>query len=524
MKKCYGIVIVLISATLCLGQIQDSSDFIFNDTIIQKYDLSFYGMEKWNDTLETHKITDEEYIPARVTWHGSKGDSITLDSVGVRYKGNSSYNYAGANPKKPYKLKFDKYKKKQNFFDIEILNFSNLVGDPSCMREKISYDFCRKFVPVSRATYALISVDSKEIGLFLQVEEIDDRFLERNFKNKNYNLYKSSDDGASLKYQGANRSDYAKEYDLKTNTTQNDWFSLIQMLDKLNNTPNDNFVNIVGNCLDLDICIRYLAYNMVTSNFDSYTGSSRNFYLYDDQISKLFKLIPWDFNLGLGNYANNWNVITVDAFDTSNVLKRPLAMRILGIDTLKQAYGRYINYMIDYALCLDTFTAVAERIKPVIDSAVKNDPNSFYSYDQFLGNIEGDLKITEGPTTSAIVGIKSFPLERYAELKKQLAREKIPVLNPSSRSSVRGPLLRCTVEKGGKSITVQYSLIKGADHVTFAIHNAQGKLVHFMVCGTKPAGSYTNILNSQSLSPGFFSISLNTDRMNASSGVILIKD
>jgi hypothetical protein len=407
---------------------------------------------------------------------------------------------------------------------VKVLNFGNLVNDPSCMREKISYDLCRKLVPVSRADYAIISVNGSEIGLYLQLEEVDDNFLARNFENNNYNLYKSSDNGASLKYQGGNKSDYIKEYDLKTNTDVGDWSGLIQMLDKLNNTSDTNFVKIVGKCLDLDNCIRYLAYNMVTSNFDSYTGSSRNFYLYDDQISKQFKLIPWDFNLGMGNFPNNWDIITIDAFNIPNLSIRPLAQRILSIDTLKQAYGRYISYMINYIMCPDTFAALAERIKPVIDSAVSQDPNAFYTHDQFLTDIESDLKIKQGPTTTTIVGIKSFPVARFAELKNQLTREKIPVLNPLSRARVRGALLRCAVGMAGKSIIVRYSLPSGAGHVALAIHNAKGELVRSIVCGAKAVGSYTNILNARSLPSGFFSISLKTDKTSATAGIMLIKD
>jgi hypothetical protein len=514
--------IVFMTAALCLGQKHDSSDYIYDDTKIQKYDLSFF-IEKWSDTLEAHKANDQEYIPARLTWHGENGDSMTLDSIGVRYKGNSSYNFAGTNPKKPYKFKFDKYRKNQKFFNLSIINLGNLVRDPSCMREKISYDLSRKLMPTSRASYAKIFVSGAEIGLFLQVEEVDDNFLHLNFKDDQSNLYKSSDNGTAMKFLGVNQTDYAKDYDLKTNTTANDWSGLILMLDKLNNTSDTNFVKVVGKALDLDNCIRYLAFNMVTSNFDSYTGSSRNLYLYDDQQSKKFKLIPWDFNLGWGNYPGGWNIITVDAFAIPNLNIRPLSKRILDNDSLKYVYGKYISDMINYYICPDTIASMAARLKGILDSAVKNAANNFYDYDKFLSNIETDYTYSEGSTRITIPGIKSFAKARFPELKKQLETQKIAVLNPSFRSSATNAAFQCQSAFGGKHINVSYSLKTAVHEISLSIHNAKGELMRSLISGNKTAGSYTDIVDVRTLPAGYYTVSLNTGTMKASVGMILTK-
>jgi spore coat protein CotH/ribosomal protein S19E (S16A) len=519
----YGaFIIALLAITASSGQIPDSSDLIFDDTKIQKYDLYFYT-EKWADTLEYYKANNEVYIPARLKWRGPNGDSMTLDSIGVRYKGNSSYNFAGANPKKPYKFCFNKYIKTQTFFNLEIMNLGNLVYDPSCMREKISYDLARKYMHASRASYAVISVQGAEIGLFLQVEEIDQGFLKRHFQDYQSNLYKSNDNGASLSYKGTKAKDYASEYDLKTNKGPNDWSGLILMLDKLNNTSDSNFIKVAGNVLDLDMCVRYTAFNMVTSNFDSYTGSSRNIYLYDDHVSKQFKLIPWDFNLGLGNYANSWDVITVDAFNIPNLDIRPLSKRILSNDSLKQAYGRYLSYMMLNEMSHDAMAAMAQRIKPIIDSAVKNDPNAFYTYDQFLANIENDITVKEGPTSYMVPGIKSFPTARAAQLKTQIARENIPVLEPWVQSRPQSAALRCRFMPGGKSISVQYNVTKGTGRIVIRMHNAKGELVRFVAHEVKAAGPITANLDTRLLPSGFYTVSVTANATRASAGIMLIK-
>jgi hypothetical protein len=524
MKRYAVVTIVSIAAALCLGQKADKSDVVFDDTKIQKYNLSFYGLAGWADTLAAHKASDEDYIPARFIWYKPSGDSLVLDSIGVRYKGNSSYNFAGSNPKKPYKFCFNWIRKNQKFNDLEKLNFSNLVNDPSCMREKISYDLCRRFMPVSRADYAIISVDSQEIGLYLQLEEVDKGFLTRNYKDDRSNLYKSSDNGATLKYQGPNQSSYAPEYDLRTNKDDDDWSGLILMLNRLNNTPDPNFVAVAGKILDLDNCIRYTAYNEVTSNFDSYTGSGRNIYLYDDHTSMQFKLIPWDFNLGMGNFTGGWNVITVDAFQIPNLDIRPLSNRIMSIDTLKKAYGRYIAYMIDSAICPDTFAALAERIRPVIDSAVKNDPNNFYDYEKFLANIEGDYTYNEGAKRTTIPGIKSFPKARFAQLKAQLEQYNIAVLNPTARTHAATGGLRISATPGSGSVVIRYSVQSKAGRVSIKMHNARGELVRSTIEESKNAGPCSKAFDTRSLPSGFYTVSIEYGKVAGAASLMLLKE
>jgi spore coat protein CotH len=526
MLRHWAFAVALTAVTASMGQIPDSSDFIFDDTKIQKYELSFY-IDKWTDTLEANRAADQVYIPARMTWHGANGDSMTLDSIGVRYKGNSSYQFAGANPKKPYKFCFDKYKKNQTFFNLEVINFGNLVHDPSCMREKISYDLIRKYMPASRASYAIISVNHKQIGLFLQVEEVDVGFLKRNFQDYQGNLYKSSDDGALLDFRASKQRDYEDEYDLRTNTGINDWSGLILMLENLNTTSDANFVKNAGKYLDLDGCIRYLAYNMVTSNFDSYTGSSRNIYLYDDRlISGQFILIPWDFNLGLGNYSNNWNVITVDAFNIPNLSDRPLAKRILGNDSLKQVYGRYMSSMIRNYMSHDAMAAMADRIMPIIDSAVMNDPNAFYKYDQFLANIENDLTITDGATRYTVPGIKSFPTARNAQLQTQIDREKIQIsiLNPLSNSRGDAVAFRCIAGANGKRIVLNYSVKTKTPGISILMHDARGQLVRSINEGAKIPGSYSKSMDTRSMPAGFYTVSLKTGKVVVTTALTLMKN
>lgn len=393
--------------------VSDSSDLVFGDYKLYDYNLHFY-YDNWADSLIYYfEALDEEYIPAQLIF----SDTLILDSIGVRYKGNSSYELSGNTPKKPLKFKFNEFVEGQRFFGLSRLNFSNGINDPSFMREKISYDIARRYLPAPRTAYANIYFDGELLGLYIQVEQVDKRFLTRNFEDDGFNLYKACDTGASLEYLGTEQSSYESIYLLKTNEDVDDFTALIEMIERLNNTPSQDFATVMQNHLNLDNCIRLLAFNMVLSNFDSYTGSGRNFYLYDDSTSGQFNIIPWDLNESFGVYKYSWDVINQDALQTSNISHRPLFRRILANDSLKSIYLHYIGAMIAGPASFDSISAMADSILPIIDNYVQADSNKLYSYQSFLNNIEDDVVLELG---FIVPGIKSFARLRNENLSFQL--------------------------------------------------------------------------------------------------------
>lgn len=393
---------------------ENTSDTLFNAAVIHKYELRFYT-DNWQDSLEyNYEALDQEYMPAQLIYN----DSVVLDSIGVRYKGNSSYIRSGATVKKPFKFRFDKYIEDQMLFGIERLNFSNSVSDPTLMREMIGYNISRKLMPSPRAVYANIYVENELIGLYVQVEQVDEIFLNRFFTGNGFNLYKASDDGATLKYLGDDQSAYETEYELKANEVENDWSGFIDFIDKLNNTPDDQFAETLNECLNIHNVIRHLAFNMVLSSFDSYTGSGRNFYFYDDEDSGKFNLIPWDLNETFGTYSNNWNVLTADVVDISNADDRPLFRRIMENDSLRMVYFDVIRELIEGPASYDSVLALTEQYFPLIEQHVLADQNKLYSDEMFYENINWDVRITLG---KIIPGLKSFSQARNENVLAQIS-------------------------------------------------------------------------------------------------------
>ncbi len=491
----------------------DSSAYIFDDTRVHHYELHFY-IPNWADSLAYYFEHGELYLPAQLTYEGQ-----VLDSIGVRYKGNSSYNGSRRTPKKPLKFKFDKFKKGQTFYGVKELNFSNCFKDPSFMREKIGYDIIRKYVPAPRATYANISIDGMLLGFYVQVEQVDKTFLARHFINDTDNLYKATDKGSNLAYLGPDKSKYTFGLELKTNEDLDDWSGLMTMLEKLKNTPSAVFQDTMANYLNQDQCCRLLAFNMVLSNFDSYTGSGRNFYLYDDSLSGQFQMIPWDLNETFGGYINNWNIFTVDIVNLPNLPQRPLNRRIIENESLRQKYLNYIKEMMLGPASYDSVSVMAERLKMLIDPFVQADKNKLYPYQNFLTNIETDVVVE---MNMPVPGIKSFSKRRNENLKLQLNKY-FPTAVPAENFTIPSFELQQNYPNPfNGNTTIAFSLSE-ASEVKLEIFNILGQRVATLFAGKLYSGEYKIEWQATGMPSGIYYGSLKTESGNSMIKMLLLR-
>lgn len=391
---------------------EDLSGFLFEENQIQKFDLHF-DVENWEDTLTYNYNNGETYMPAQLTWN----DSVVLEQIGVRYKGNSSYMQSSTTPKKPFKFHFGKFVDDQLLSGVEKLNFSNCVKDPSFMREVLAYDVIREYVPAPRTSYANIYVDGELLGFYVQVEQVDEIFLNRWFDSASGDLYKAGDDGATMQYRGDSAEDYSAEFEIKTNEDDSDWQDLISFLDVLNNSSDDDFEQLLEENMDVDGALAILAFNMVLSHFDSYTGSSRNYYLYNNPADDKMYLMPWDLNEAFGAYTNNWDVYEQSVFSTSNLSERPLFRRILENTELKLRYIEKIEEMLANNVAYQDMCTKIADLQDLIDPYVNADTNKLYTYNDFLENITS----TVNPAIGIVIpGMEEFILSRNENISSQL--------------------------------------------------------------------------------------------------------
>lgn len=391
----------------------DSTDLLFAADPVRRYSIEFYDTA-WAGILQTYWERDSGYLPARFT-----DGSIVLDSVGVRFKGNSSFTLAGNNPKKPFKIKFNEFRS-QTYYGTKTLNFSNGIGDPSLLREKIGYDIARKLGPAPRANFAHLTIDGRSVGLYTQVEQADKTFLKRWFTPASGNLFKAGDDGASLVSLGSDPAAYATSgaYELKTNETAADWTGFARFVDFLNTPTDADFCADRGRFLDEENLAKFLAFNAVLSSFDSYNGSGRNWYAYQVDSLGAMRLIPWDLNQAFGAYggASSALAIRIDTVQAP-LASRPLFARMLRCAPLRQRFYVWAKRLAEVEASADSILSAMLADSARIATFVELDSNKFYSTAAWKTNLRANVRATEG----LIPGLVSFATSRNATVLAQIA-------------------------------------------------------------------------------------------------------
>lgn len=141
----------------------------------------------WKWLLEN--ATKEEYKSADVTINGE-----TFNNVGIRPKGNSSLTSVANNSttdRYSIKIDFGQYVDGQTYHGIRKLALNNNISDATYMKEAISYDIYN-FLGIATPEYSYtdIKINGSDWGLYLGVEVIDERFIEKNYGEISGNLYK----------------------------------------------------------------------------------------------------------------------------------------------------------------------------------------------------------------------------------------------------------------------------------------------------------------------------------------------
>ena len=239
-------------------------------------------------------------------------------------------------------------------------------------------------------------------------------------------MYKGDPNG-SLQWYGTAASGYTNRYEKKTNTTANDWSDLIHLIDKINNTPSQNFRDSLEVVMNTQSFLELWASNILFSNLDSYQGSGHNYYLYRDSVlQRLFHFIVWDVNEAFGNFRMSLSLTQIENLSTfylpSPANSRPLEDKMLQNVLYKQALADLMCTYLSGDFDPDNWIfGHIDSLKIVIQPHVFADTNSAYTNQMFTTNIDTVVSVGGGPGGGTISGLKSFVRHRSTFLWNELA-------------------------------------------------------------------------------------------------------
>jgi len=360
--------------------------------VIQKIEI-FFSESNWDYKLDTAKAGSESYIMAqKVIING-----VVYDSVGVKYKGNSTYR--ATQIKNPFHIELDTYKD-QNYQGFTDIKLSNSAKDPSFIREVLSYEILRKYMPASLCNYANVYVNGTHLGLYPNAESVTKKFVSKHFSSSKNAFFKcnpieGAGPGSSAKpnllYLGKDSSVYYPAYEMKS---EKGWNELIEFCEILNNKPQD-----IEKILNIDRTLWMLAFNNLFVNLDSYIGGfAQNYYLYKDNSGR-FNPIVWDLNESFGTFSQTgtFNLTnTTSKQQLSHLLHLndaawPLIQKLLSVPQYKRMYVAHLKTMLLENFNDDAYYLRGQAIQKVINNDVLADQNKFFPYNQYQSNITSDV-------------------------------------------------------------------------------------------------------------------------------------
>lgn len=427
----------LILLTIKLG-----SQSLYDPDQLQEIKI-YFPYANWDQKLDSLRAADSD---ARLLATSVILNGISFDSVGIRYKGNSSYN--PSRPKNPFNIKLDYIVSDQKYEGYNTLKLSSGFMDPSFLREVLGYQIARQYLPAPKANFINVYVNDVLLGLYTNVEDVDNVFLSNHFystdgaffqcdrTDKQVQLPTSCPPGmtgSALKFVTTDSACYYNSYEQESSAG---WKEFISMMQVLGQTPSN-----IESTLDVDRALWMLALNNFYVNLDSYSGSGHNYLMYQNDLGR-FYTIPWDFNEFYGAFTNagtgaSLNLMQMQQLDPLLHLtnpERPLISKLFSIPKYKRRYLAHLNTILEEAKSSNGYESDGMKYQNLISSSVTNDKNKFFNDAAFRSNLYSDYTAGTG-MAKTYPGLISLTNARINFLNSHVALNVVkPIISEISHS------------------------------------------------------------------------------------------
>ncbi len=364
--------------------------------------------------------SNEEY-PANFIFSSSSLND-TMENIGFRLRGNTSR----FSQKKSFKISFNTFEAGRKFEGVEKLNLNGEHNDPSITRSLLCWDLCKELdIIAARSNHVRLYINGEYRGLYINVEHIDEEFVQKRFSHSEGNLFKCLYP-ADLHYKGPDPNAYKEEqngrrtYDLKTNKGGDDYSALAHFIDVLNNYEGESFRCEIEEVFDVDTYLRAIVMDILTSNWDGPIFLKNNFYLYHDPYKDRFTYISYDLDntFGIDWFGIDWANSNIYTWAGLSGEYRPIFEKIMLVPEFKNRFSYYMSEAIQTVFTAEALHPKMEAIKDRIEAYRVNDIfaglDYGWSYTDFLDSYNMSLG------DHVKLGLKNYVERRVASIEDQL--------------------------------------------------------------------------------------------------------
>ena len=365
---------------------------LYEKTIIRDIHLDFPQANYW--TLLTNNYESETEIPATMTV-----DNVTYDSVGVRFRGNTSYFMIGNSSKKSFAVSSDFIHADQVFMGYKNLKFNNAHQDASFMREVVYCQMSARHTPIAKANYIHLFLNNQDWGIYPNIQAIDKTYLAGYFMSNDGARFRATteetgmggggpgwgDGKAGMNYLGADTSTYQEHYELKSSDIEDPWQKLIDACQILGTATASNMETVSAK-IDIDKALWFLAVENIFSDDDSYIMKGKmDYYVYYEPETDRTTPLEYDGNSTFQTNtatSNNWG-----PFKNVSNANYPLLNKLLNIPQWRQRYLAHYRTILQETFTTEKANALIDSTNLQIKDLVNADTKKLYSYAQYTSEV-----------------------------------------------------------------------------------------------------------------------------------------
>ena len=336
----------------------------------------------------TYKI----YQPGAATISIDKGARTSAKmEIDIRLKGSTSISKLRGTPS--FKIRFPKGPAGNGYLGFRRLTLNAMTQDGSKVHEYGAYAlFNAMGLPASKTGWARVFVNGVDRGLYLNVEQPDENFMAKKFKDITQHIY----EGVALRDLKIGNNDgdntigaFPADYGWKVTPNKNDLAKLITVA--TNYTSPAKWYIALDSVLDRSALIKFMAVENFLGHWDGYSGPLVNNYFIRSNTRGKFTFIPWGVDQTFGE---NRNTATIgDTFKELPLLSKTsthpwmskaatrgsLYVKCIAYSTCRTAYLTELKAVSAMATKMKLGTlmkSASTLVKTVLNDQYKNNPNT----------------------------------------------------------------------------------------------------------------------------------------------------
>lgn len=320
-----------------------------------------------------------------------EGDK-TYTNVAVHLKGSLG-SFRDIDDRPALTLTFDKWAEGQRFHGLKKISLNNSVQDWSYASEIVSRELFRAAgLPCPRAAHALVSLNGRDLGLYVVLEGWNKQFLQRHFPDPRGSLWDcgtARDITADLDHSGDGPEDRT-------------------LLDRLAAASRETNLTVrldrMAEVLDLDRFFTFIAGEVMLMHWDGYAMNRNNYRVFHDRSSNRLVFLPQGLDQMFGQFRN-WRPTSSIRPMMKGLVARAAVQAPAGRRRYLEAMERLLNTVYD----VPRLTSRVDTITAKLQKALEHD----------LG--------TRARQMGSAAALKDRIIRRAASVREQLATESSPV-------------------------------------------------------------------------------------------------